>query len=108
MTPILLLVFGVAPTTAIATDLWFAAITKIVGARVHHVNGHVDWLVVKRLWMGSLPMALLVVVVVGLVGQAVRVDWLTVAIGVVVLVTAMGLLAPQACWRMPVGVESQY
>ena len=29
MTPILLLFFGVAPTTAIATDLWFAVITKI-------------------------------------------------------------------------------
>jgi uncharacterized membrane protein YfcA len=29
MTPILLLFFGVSPTTAIATDLWFAAITKL-------------------------------------------------------------------------------
>lgn len=31
MTPILLLFFGVSPTAAIATDLWFAAITKIIG-----------------------------------------------------------------------------
>ena len=31
MTPILLLFFGVSPTTVIATDLWFAAITKIIG-----------------------------------------------------------------------------
>lgn len=30
MTPILLLVFGVAPTAAIGTDLWFASITKSV------------------------------------------------------------------------------
>ena len=29
MTPILLLFFGIAPVTAIATDLWFAAITKL-------------------------------------------------------------------------------
>ena len=40
MTPILLIFFGVSPTTAIATDLWFAAITKLVGARVHHTNGN--------------------------------------------------------------------
>jgi uncharacterized protein len=36
MTPLLLLVFGVAPITAIATDLWFATITKQVGALFHH------------------------------------------------------------------------
>jgi uncharacterized membrane protein YfcA len=93
MTPILLIFFGVSPTTAIATDLWFAAITKLVGARAHHTNGNVDWQVAKRLWLGSLPMALLIVVIVSLGGQVAKVDWLTKAIGVVVLVTAIGLLA---------------
>jgi uncharacterized membrane protein YfcA len=92
MTPILLIFFGVSPTTAIATDLWFAAITKLVGARVHHTNGNVDWQVAKRLWLGSLPMALLIVVVVSLGAQVAKVDWLTKAIGVVVLITAIGLL----------------
>lgn len=93
MTPILLIVFGVSPATAIATDLWFAAITKLVGARVHHTNGHVDWQVVKRLWMGSLPVALLIVVMVSLGVRVARVEWLTQAIGIVVLITAAGLLA---------------
>lgn len=92
MTPILLLVFGVAPTTAIATDLWFAAITKMVGAAIHHDAGQVDWQVVRRLWSGSLPMALAVVLVVSLGGPLVKVDWLTQAIGSVVLITAVGLL----------------
>jgi len=92
MTPILLIFFGVSPTTAIATDLWFAAITKLVGARVHHTNGNVDWQVAKRLWLGSLPMALLVVVIVSLGAQVAKVDWLTKAIGIVVLITAIGLL----------------
>lgn len=92
MTPILLIFFGVSPTTAIATDLWFAAITKLVGARVHHTNGNVDWQVAKRLWLGSLPMALLIVVIVSLGTQVAKVDWLTKAIGIVVLITAMGLL----------------
>jgi uncharacterized protein len=93
MTPILLIVFGVSPTTAIATDLWFAAITKLAAVRVHHANGHVDWQVAKRLWVGSLPMALLIVVVVSMGAQVAKVDWLTQAIGVVVLITAIGLLA---------------
>lgn len=93
MTPILLIVFGVSPTTAVATDLWFAAITKLIGARVHHTNGNVDWQVAKRLWLGSLPMAMLIVVIVSLGAQVTRVDWLTKAIGLVVLITAAGLLA---------------
>lgn len=96
MTPILLIFFGVSPTTAIATDLWFAAITKLVGARVHHTNGNVDWQVAKRLWLGSLPMALLIVVIVSLGAQVAKVDWLTKAIGIVVLITAIGfLIAPK-------------
>lgn len=92
MTPILLLFFGVAPTTAIATDLWFAAITKLVGAAIHHDAGQVDWQVVRRMWLGSLPTALAVVLAVSLGGPLVKVAWLTQAIGLVVLVTAVGLL----------------
>lgn len=92
MTPTLLIFFGVTPTAAIATDLWFAAITKLVGARVHHASGNVDWQVVKRLWLGSLPVALLVVSIVSFGAQITKVDWLTSAIGVVVLITAVGML----------------
>lgn len=55
MTPLLLLVFGVAPHSAIGTDLWFAAITKTAATRVHHGAGLIDWQVVRRLWYGSLP-----------------------------------------------------
>ena len=92
MTPILLLVFGVAPTTAIATDLWFAAITKVVGAGIHNGAGQVDWQVARRLWAGSLPMALLVVVLVSLGQPIAKADTLTKAIGIVILVTALGLV----------------
>ena len=92
MTPILLLFFGVSPVTAVATDLWFAAITKVVAARIHNGAGQVDWQVVKRLWMGSLPIALLVVVGVSLGATVMKLAWLTQAIGVVVTMTALGLL----------------
>jgi uncharacterized protein len=93
MTPILLLVFGVSPTTAIATDLWFAAMTKVVGAKIHHGAGHVDWQVVKRLWLGSLPVALLTVVLVSFGSQIGKVNWLTDVIAAVVMLTGLGLLA---------------
>jgi hypothetical protein len=92
MTPILLLFFGVSPVTAVATDLWFAAITKLVAARIHNGAGQVDWQVVRRLWLGSLPIALLVVIGVNLGATVIKVDWLTRAIGGVVVLTALGLL----------------
>lgn len=92
MTPILLLFFGVAPTTAVATDLWFAAITKLVAVPVHQRGGQVDWMVVRRLWAGSLPVAVGIVLMVALGGRMDRVEWLTRVIGAVVLVTAIGLV----------------
>jgi hypothetical protein len=92
MTPILLLFFGVAPTTAVATDLWFAAITKVVGARVHGASGQVDWQVVRRLWLGSLPVALAVAAFMSSGSSLGKVGWLKQAIGGLILVTALGLL----------------
>lgn len=100
MTPILLLIFGVSPTTAIASDLWFAAITKLVGAHIHNGAGQVDWQVVKRLWTGSLPMALLVVILVSLGHQVAKIAWLNKAIGIVVLLTAIGLLVAPKLVKM--------
>ena len=55
MSPILILLFGVAPATAVGTDLWFAAITKMVGGAVHHQQDNADWQIVRRLCLGSLP-----------------------------------------------------
>ncbi len=92
MTPVLLLFFGVAPVTAIATDLWFAAITKVVAAHIHHNSGQVDWMIVKRLWSGSLPVALLVVLAIGLGVKIEEVAWLTQAIGILVITIAIGLM----------------
>ncbi len=59
MAPILILLFGINPAVAVGTDLWFAAITKAVGGGVHHRLGSVDWKLVRRLALGSLPMAVL-------------------------------------------------
>src|SRR6202167_6194778 len=55
MTPILILLFGVSPATAVGTDLIFAAATKTVGSMVHGFNRTIAWHVVGRLALGSIP-----------------------------------------------------
>jgi uncharacterized protein len=54
MTPLLIMVFGITPISAVGTDLWFAVGTKMVATRTHHGHGLIDWQVVRRLWAGSL------------------------------------------------------
>src|SRR5215472_5634649 len=59
MTPILILLFGFAPVTAVGTDQLFAGMTKTVGSLVHGYNRTVDWRIVGRLALGSVPGAIL-------------------------------------------------
>lgn len=59
MTPLLVLVFGFQPVTAVGTDLLYASATKTVGTTVHGWRGTVDWTVVGRLALGSVPATLL-------------------------------------------------
>jgi uncharacterized membrane protein YfcA len=55
MTPLLVLLFGVSPVTAVGTDLLFAAVTKTGGAWAHARRGGVDWKIVGLLAAGSVP-----------------------------------------------------
>src|SRR5437870_1735808 len=59
MTPLLILLFGVNPVTAVGTDLIYASVTKTGGSLVHGFNRTIDWRVVLRLASGSIPAALL-------------------------------------------------
>ena len=94
MTPLLLLVFGVAPLTAVGTDLWFAALTKLVATRIHQGHGLIDWQVARRLWMGSLPAAAGTLAwVIFRPADAANTDFLKAAIAVAVVVSALGILA---------------
>ena len=47
MTPLLILLFGIHPATAVGTDLLYAAATKTVGTAVHGFNRTIDWRVVR-------------------------------------------------------------
>ena len=55
MTPLLVLVFGIHPSTAVGTDLLYAAATKTVGTGVHGFKRTVQWDIVGRLAIGSVP-----------------------------------------------------
>src|SRR5258706_8374609 len=63
MTPMLILLLGVAPHTAVGTDLLFATITKTVAVKVHGARGTIDWQIVRRLAWGSIPAACLTLLV---------------------------------------------
>jgi uncharacterized protein len=63
MTPILIVLFGVSPATAVGTDLLFAAATKSVGSLVHGFNRTIDWRIVRRLSLGSIPATALALIV---------------------------------------------
>jgi len=63
MTPLLILLFGVHPATAVGTDLLQAAATKTAGTLVHGLNHTVDWRISARLASGSVPATLLTLAV---------------------------------------------
>ena len=66
MTPLLILLFGIHPVAAVGTDLLYAAVTKSVGTLVHGYTHTVDWRVVRRLAAGSVPAAMLTLIVLSL------------------------------------------
>jgi uncharacterized membrane protein YfcA len=59
MTPLLILLFGIHPSTAVGTDLLYAAATKTGGSVVHGVARSIHWPAVIRLASGSIPAAML-------------------------------------------------
>ncbi len=61
MTPLLILGFGFSPSTAVGTDLLYAACTKSFGVYLHGRAGSVDWRTVAWMASGSVPAALMTV-----------------------------------------------
>ncbi len=93
MTPILVMLFGIAPTTAVGTDLLYASVTKIFGTAVHQKHGTIDWQVVRRLALGSLPAAALTLwwMEAHRVG-GVKDGAIILAIGIALAITALGMI----------------
>ena len=90
MTPLLTIIFGVAPTTAVGTDLAFAAITKGFGTAAHRLHGNVRWDIVGLLCLGSISTAMLTILILSqqdLTSQALN-SYFRILIGLSVILTA--------------------
>lgn len=94
MTPLLVLVFGVHPATAVGTDLLYAAATKAGGTVVHGKKGHVDWGITGRLALGSIPAAALTIWFLSQLPQGSKAlsHLISTGLGFALLLTAAALL----------------
>ena len=95
MTPLLVLIFGVHPLTAVGTDLLYAAATKTGGTFVHHRRGTIDWQVTRRLATGSIPAAVITLIVLyelGVRGGAASAA-ITVVLACALIMTAICVVA---------------
>jgi len=70
MTPMLILLFAVKPSTAISSDLVAAVVMRPIGAAVHLRQGTVNLRLVAWLTLGSAPMALLGAYLLHVMGNA--------------------------------------
>lgn len=107
MTPLLILVFGVHPVAAVGTDLLQAAITKTAGTAVHGLGRNVDWTIVGRLSLGSLPASAVTLLCLGQsLNSPAAGHVISVLLGVVVILTAIVVLFRAALLRFAgAGVE---
>jgi uncharacterized membrane protein YfcA len=97
MTPILILLFGTHASTAVGTDLLYAAATKSAGSIAHGPGKTVDWSITLRLAAGSLPGVILTIIGPYLVG--IRGDnsspLITITLGLALLLSAAAVLVRQ-------------
>ncbi len=94
MTPLLVLLFGVPPATAVGTDLLYAAMTKAGGTVAHGRKGHIDWSITGRLALGSIPAAAITVWVLSELpkGSNVIGQLISHGLGFALLLTAIAIL----------------
>jgi len=94
MTPLLVLLFGIHATTAVGTDLLYAAATKTVGTAVHGFSKTVDWGIVGRLAAGSVPATVATLLILSRVEKQIGAanHLITVVLGFALIVTAVAIL----------------
>ena len=93
MTPMLILLFGVKPSTAISSDLVAAVVMRPIGAAVHLRRGTVNLRLVGWLMVGSVPMAFLGTYLLHLIGHAKTAEHnVQTALGAALLVGAAAMI----------------
>jgi uncharacterized protein len=107
MTPLLILLFGIHPSTAVGTDLLYASATKVGGSVVHGFARSIHWPAVIRLASGSIPASILTMFLLwrlDLNGEAGR-SLVNVVLCFALMLTATSLIfrktvLEQLRWRM--------
>src|SRR6188768_831533 len=93
MTPILVLLFGVEPLTAVSSDIVASMIMKPIGGGVHWKRGTVHRGLVKWLVIGSVPSAFLGVLLLRKLGSGAGLQGnVKLALGVALLIVSAGLV----------------
>jgi uncharacterized protein len=92
MTPMLILLFGVTPSTAISSDLVAAVVMRPIGAAVHWRAGTVNLKLVRWMVLGSVPSAFVGAYLLHLLGNAKSAeDNIEVFLGAALLVGAAAM-----------------
>ncbi len=93
MTPLLILLFGVHPLTAVGTDLLYAAATKTAGTAIHSKKGNVDGRVAGLLAAGSVPATVLTIGVLSRVPKQspTTAAIISMSIGVALIIAAVAI-----------------
>jgi uncharacterized membrane protein YfcA len=101
MTPLLVLLFGIHPATAVGTDLLYAAITKAGGTVVHSKKGHVNWRITGLLASGSIPASMLTIWALSyLPKQSPAISHIiSISLGIALLLTACAIIFRQKLQR---------
>src|SRR5262249_31609058 len=93
MTPLLILLFGTEATTAVGTDLFYAAATKSVGSLTHGLRKTVDWGITGLLGAGSVPGSVITTSALYLMGitggKSPRLVTLTLAVALILSAAAV-------------------
>ena len=100
MTPLLILLFGVHPVTAVGTDLLQAAATKTVGTAVHGLSRTIEWRITGLLACGSVPATALTVLALSLRTEPAASHLVSLLLGIAVIFTAVALLFRSALLRL--------
>ena len=98
MTPLLILLFGIHPSTAVGTDLLYAAATKAGGSVVHNLARSIHWPAVIRLASGSIPASILTLLILwqlDLRGDAAR-SLVNLVLAFALMLTAASLIFRKA------------
>lgn len=88
LTPAVVLVLGVPPSVAVGTDVFIAAFMKLIGGGAYALKGQVHWQTVRRLAAGSVPGAVLGIVLLNGMSPGMLEGFVGKGLGAAMVITA--------------------